>query len=292
MKKIVFLGGDKRELMVMQRMLHAGWSVLAYAVPEAALPAGVQSVKSAAAALQDADACILPLPPFHKDGRLYSMCDPPVYLDDDVFALAQPGMPLITGIVTDHLQCIAPRCVCVGMLDSDELAIPLAEATAEGAVAEAIRLSDGLMCGQQALLIGYGRIGRALAWRLEALGMEVTVINRGLVRANEARDKGCTVGEWSQLTALAAQADYIFNTVPAAVLGREQLQWIGHNAVVIDLAASPGGTDFIAAAELGIKAVLAGGLPGRYTPRYAGEVMANAYLHRLSLLLEGEDEYE
>ena len=153
-------------------------------------------------------------------------------------------------------------------------------------------MSDGLLYGETALVIGYGRIGRALYWRLDALGMEVTVVNRGLARESEARDFGCKVGDWEQLTSLAAQSSYIFNTAPALVLKREQLQWMGHRTLIIDLAANPGGTDFNSASELGIKAVLAGGLPGRYAPRYAGEIMASAYLNRLQLLLGEGDCYE
>jgi dipicolinate synthase subunit A len=289
MRHIVFIGGDRRELIVIKRMLEAGWKVSAFALPEVALPPKAVVIDDLPAALTSADACVLPLPPLHKDGRIYSLLEEPVFLADDVFAAAQPGLPIITGIVTPYLTSIAPRCVCVGLLNSDELAVPLADATAEGAIAEAIRLSPHLLCGAPALIVGFGRIGRALAWRLDALGMEVTVVNRSASRANEARDFGYRVEEWSSLSTLAAQSLYLFNTAPALVFGREQIQWIARESLIIDLAANPGGTDFSAAAELGVKAVLCGGLPGKYTPAYAGEVMATAYQRRLHLLLDEGD---
>ena len=46
------------------------------------------------------------------------------------------------------------------------------------------------------------------------------------------------------------------------------------DAVVIDIAQAPGGTDFAAADELGIKAFLDLGLPGKVAPETAGEILA------------------
>ena len=292
MKRVVVIGGDKREITVARRMLEAGYAVSAFALPAAALPDSVQLATDRDAlrqALREADACVLPMPPLRDDARLYSMEEQDVYLDDAIFADAPAGMPIFTGIVTPYLNCIAPQCVAIGLLENESIALPLAEATAEGAIAEAIRLSDGMLYGERALIIGYGRIGKALAWRLDALGMEVVVLNRSDSRAELARDYGFTVGDWSQLTAVAAQCAYIFNTAPALLLTRKQLQWLRPDALIVDLAANPGGTDFNAAAELGVKAVLAGGLPGKYAPRFAGEVMASVYLERLRILL-GEEE--
>lgn len=283
-RKIVFIGGDKRELTVMEAMLAAGHSVEAYAFPPAALPPGARDCPDPQAALAQADACVLPLPPLREDALLHHLGADELHLEDGLFAQAPAGLVVLTGIATPYLQCIAPRAVVVGLLDSEDLAQPLAEATAEGALAEAIRLSEGMLWGQQALVIGYGRIGRALAWRLEGLGMQVVVLNRGAARAEEARELGMQVGDWSQLTAIAAQSAFIFNTAPGLVLGRSQLQWLRRDALIVDLAATPGGVDFAAAAELGLRAVLAGGLPGRYSPRFAGQVMAAVYQRRLELL--------
>ena len=293
MKQIVVVGGDKREVTVARRLLAAGYAVASYALPDAALPPEVTRLHDDAGlrqALARADAAILPMPPLGEDLLLYSMKEQDVYLDSNTFVDAPAGMPLLTGIVTPCLTALAPQCVAIGLLENEEIALPLAEATAEGAIAEAIRLSDGILYGEQALVIGYGRIGKALAWRLDALGMEVIVLNRSDAGAELARDYGFIVGDWSQLTAIAARSAYIFNTAPAPLLQRQQLQWLRQDALFVDLAAKPGGTDFAAAAELGVKAVLAGGLPGKYAPRYAGEVMADVYLDRLAFLLGKEEQ--
>jgi len=66
----------------------------------------------------------------------------------------------------------------------------------------------------------------------------------------------------------------VFNTVPARLLTREVLQAMRRDAVVIDIAQTPGGTDFDAARELGIKAFLELGIPGKVAPQTAGEILA------------------
>lgn len=71
-----------------------------------------------------------------------------------------------------------------------------------------------------------------------------------------------------------ADYDYIFNTVPAQVVDRGVLEACKKDAAVIDIASAPGGVDFEAAKALGIAAKLCLGLPGKYAPKTAGEILA------------------
>ena len=77
----------------------------------------------------------------------------------------------------------------------------------------------------------------------------------------------------------AARADVIFNTVPAPVLGEEELRHVRLQCVLIDLSSAPYGIDRDAAEALGLKAFLESGLPGRYCPLSAAETLLN-YMER------------
>jgi dipicolinate synthase subunit A len=81
-----------------------------------------------------------------------------------------------------------------------------------------------------------------------------------------------------QLSKSLREADVIFNTVPSMVLTAEMLENVSPEAVIIDIASAPGGTDFHAANRLMIKAVLAPGLPGRVAPKTAGRILAATIL--------------
>ena len=49
-------------------------------------------------------------------------------------------------------------------------------------------------------------------------------------------------------------------------MGREELEDLKPGCLVIDLASAPGGVDFAAAEELGVKAIQALSLPGKVAP--------------------------
>ena len=65
-------------------------------------------------------------------------------------------------------------------------------------------------------------------------------------------------------------------------LNAERLELLDKSAIVIDLASEPCGTDFSAAEELGITAKKALGLPGKFAPKTAGEILKETVLNILS----------
>ena len=131
------------------------------------------------------------------------------------------------------------------------------------------------------LVLGYGRVGRAVARRLQALGAWVTVVARSAEQRASARCAGCRAAPLEQLSRLLPGFDAVVNTIPAQVLGRAELSCLPAGALVIDLASRPGGTDFAAARQLGIRAEHALSLPTRCAPRTAGELVADTVLNIL-----------
>ena len=109
----------------------------------------------------------------------------------------------------------------------------------------------------------------AITQRLLALGAGVTVAARSrgdLARAAVLGARGLELGKLATMTAF----DLIFNTVPALVLPRSYLRLLNPAVVIIDIASSPGGTDFEAARQLGIRAIHALSLPERSLPLLQG----------------------
>ena len=75
--------------------------------------------------------------------------------------------------------------------------------------------------------------------------------------------------------------DVIFNTVPSMVLSRALLEEVKRGCVVIDVASEPGGVDFAAADELGVRVFWARALPGKVAPETAAKVIRDAIYHIL-----------
>ena len=148
--------------------------------------------------------------------------------------------------------------------------------TAEGALFTAVARMNRALRGSQCLVIGYGRIGKALTRLLRGLGATVTVAARREESRREAGENSVSIPEMPQVL---PRMDAVFNTVPAPVLGEEELRHVKPSCVLIDLASAPYGIDRDAAEALGLRAFLESGLPGRYCPLSAAETLMD-YLER------------
>lgn len=151
-----------------------------------------------------------------------------------------------------------------------------ARLTAEGAVSAAMEASELAMRDARCLVIGWGRIGRALTEILVGLGARVTVASRSAASRNRAAERGADAVRTDDLKATLSGADIVFNTAPAMVLDEDALSGASPGTLMIDLASAPYGIDLRAAWRRGIRAWREPGLPGRYCPRSAAKALAEA----------------
>lgn len=162
---------------------------------------------------------------------------------------------------------------------SDYFRIRNALPSAEGALQIAMAQTDHTVCDCNATVVGYGNIGKCLTDMLLCLGASVTVVARKESDRAQAENYGAGACDFSVLPRL--KSDVIFNTVPAPVIDRTVLDSLNEKTLIIDLASMPGGTDFDYAAALGITAVHALGLPGKFAPRTAGEILKSTIISML-----------
>ncbi|MDO4865060.1 MAG: NAD(P)-dependent oxidoreductase [Clostridia bacterium] len=141
--------------------------------------------------------------------------------------------------------------------------------TAEGAVSAAMRASTRALCDMRCLIIGWGRIGRALTERLSALGTAVTVASRRSQGRNSAVERGAEAVDTHAIADVVSGFDLICNTAPEMVLDEAALGKVDRDAMIIDLASPPYGVDLHAAWKLGLRAWREPALPGRYCPESA-----------------------
>ena len=153
--------------------------------------------------------------------------------------------------------------------------------TAEGAVHAAMTYLDTAIGGQSCLVIGYGRIGRALAGMLRGIGARVTVAAR---RPESRKAAGENSVSLNGMIEALPHIGILFNTVPAPVLPASALGLLPHGALLLELASPPYGFDLNAARKMGLNAHLESGLPGRYCPRSAAEALLR--------FMEREDEHD
>ncbi len=261
---ILAAGGDLRQGYAAQKLSAlSGWAVEAVGVP--GLTAGT-GVRVCAADLHDVlpyDVLVLPTPASTDGHTVHHTADTPPLELEALFAQGKPDALVLGGQCSETLKAHAAAAglETIDYFQREELCLGNAVPTAEGAIQVAMEHTATTLHGDRALLIGYGRIGMALAPRLGALGMRVTVCARRCETRALAQMQGFAAKPMDQLPHAAAQADVIFNTVPAMVLPEAVLRGLSPGTLIIDLASRPGGTDFAAAEHLGISTVWALSLP-------------------------------
>ena len=148
--------------------------------------------------------------------------------------------------------------------------------TAEGAVAAAMRASDRAMRDMRCLVIGWGRVGRALTELLVGIGAPVTAVSRSESGRNRAAERGAEAVPTGELARILPNCDLVFNTAPSLVLDEALLERVNDDALLIDLASPPYGIDLAAAWRMGLRAWREPALPGRCCPRSAAEALLRA----------------
>ena len=169
----------------------------------------------------------------------------------------------------------------VNLLGDEVMTLKNAMATAEAALAVMIGHTDLTLFGAEILMIGYGRIGNILSEYLLSLHSHVTVCARKEQARTLAKLKGCRAVGFGALEQSLAQADIIVNTVPSPVLGKKELLCVNPRSLIVDLASKPGGVDFVTSEILGIKAIHALSLPGKYSPKSAAKFIEETIFNTL-----------
>lgn len=258
-KRIAVVGSDARQAAAGRALARAGYAV-----------AGAEQVARA-------DVILLPLP-----------------LDESRTPLAQllraakPGAFALGGRLSAQAVEIA-RQAGVELADyfaRPELAVYNAIPTAEGCIGILLQQRTRTLWGAEVLVLGFGPVGQALAVRLSALGAGVTVCARRPEQRALAESLGLRGAELARLGALAPAFDRVVNTIPAPVLTEPVLTALRPGSLIVDLASKPGGTDFVAAQRLGLRAIHALSLPAVCAPETAGEAVARTVL---AILREREE---
>lgn len=247
------IGGDRRQAELARLLAEEGRTVWTSGV------AGCPDLPAQAAA---ADVVILPLPLCREDGILNSETeDLPT---SALFRRFSPGQLLLAGQVRPAQQIEAENCglTLVDYFQREELTVANAAATAESALQIAMEHLDRTLLGMECLVLGFGRIGKLLAYRLHGLGAHVTVTARKPSDLAWIRAYGWQALETGRLDGALCDFGAVFNTVPSPVLGHLLLAQLPKGCLCVELA-SVQGIDLAAAEELGLPHVWARSLPGR-----------------------------
>ena len=186
-------------------------------------------------------------------------------------ALAIPKSSIVfSGNLKDEIKQIFDerKITHINFLDFEDFAVKNAVLTAEGTLPVLIKETPASIYEQKVLILGLGRIGKALAILFDKLGIDYTcmVTPRELDSANiYAKDYFLK----EELLERVGGFDTIVNTIPVKVFEDGDLKYINDEAVFIELASNKCLDD----TKAKFKFVWALALPTKYMPMSAARLM-------------------
>lgn len=169
----------------------------------------------------------------------------------------------------------------IDLLEREELAILNCISTAEGAIQIAMQETKITLHGSNILILGFGRIGKIVAKMLIGIGVNVYCEARKYEDLAYIEAFGYIPVDLLELDSYLSDFQVIINTIPAMVIGKEQIDLLKKDCLIIDLASSPGGVDFEYAKQKQIKTIWALALPGKVAPitsaKYIKQTINNVF---------------
>lgn len=293
------IGGDSRQIAVAEALAKEFRTVKLYGHIAAETPAAVLNTESLLETLRDVQVVVLPISGMNRAGMVRGRRIGEEIDFASCLHTLGAGTLIVTGSLTpDWLQkCSELRLQIVQYAEDDEIAILNSIPTAEGALQLALEEMPITIHGSIVLVLGFGRVGMTVARTFKALGARVKVAARRADALARAWELGCeriplTAGSPLGMEALnksLGTVDLIINTIPALIIDSPLLAKLSPGTVIIDLASTPGGTDFETAKQLHIRAILAPGLPGKVAPQTAGAILVETIPKLIRNSLYGGD---
>lgn len=277
-KRIACILVDGRSMAAARRLSALGLDVVVWGDEEWCEKSKCCVASSFCTAIADCQAILLPTPAFDGQGRVNLGGGASGASAENIFSFAGEDIPVFAGLVSENIKDLAYQhhVQLIDYMQEQELQWRNAIPTAEGAICLAMQRLDQTLHGARVAVLGYGRIAMALCERLDAWGAKVTVAARSpsaLTRIDLAGYRPLSIKDEHSLLPLMTGYDVIFNTVPYRLLTESLLTQLHPKTILVELASTPGGWDPALVEEK--RVIYAPGLPGKYAPKTAGDIVAH-----------------
>ena len=152
----------------------------------------------------------------------------------------------------------------INYMACEDFLLKNAELTAEGLLAIIIKNTSFVLAEARILILGNGRCGRAIFEMLNLFPCQLDIYDTVPVSPFET------------------PYNIVINTIPAPVLTKELLTQFEPDCTFFEIASPPGGFDKAAIEELNLNLIGCPGIPGKYSPRSAGEAIGRMVMNSFS----------
>lgn len=271
-KKIGIIGGDMRQYFLAKSLKKDGNDVKLFGFEN--LPNKTEQLSECSLKELDefSEYIILPLP-ISRDGKTLNA---PFSLEKIKLKNLHDNLKnkkIFGGIISPEIKSLFDENSKIYDFCREDFSILNAVPTAEGAIKEVFENSDKTIFSSKCLVTGYGKIGKVLCKLLKNMGADVTASMRSIQDFAWAKTDRIKAVHTEKLSENSMNFDIIFNTIPSIIFNRKLLEKCHKETLIIDLASNPGGIDKTAATDLKIKIIHSLGIPGKYFPETAAEII-------------------
>lgn len=277
-RSFLFVGGDERQLYAADKLKKEGYKTAASGFENYGgdVPCERESLIEA----ELYDAVVLPLPLTRDNVNVNAP-----------FSGEKIGMPALSEYIGGKIKVFGGKMSpeiseffsgnpVYDCYSRDDFQLMNAIPTAEGIAAIAVNELPVTVRGSKFLVLGFGRIGRAVGELLKNMGASVTVGARRDEALSEAGRDGFDTLDIRDGFDIPRGVRMTVNTVPARIISEKNLRQL-KGTLYAEAASAPFGADLEKARETGVKAVLASGIPGKTAPESAGRIIAETIMNIL-----------
>ena len=268
--KYLVLGGDLRNVKLAGMLADDGNKVYSFGQDKSdeVLDDGrIEKCAYLKTAIDKAQIIIAPVPFASNDEFINTPFSHDKIKIDDLMK-ANKSKILISGSIKESLkkQLDEKYLEVIDIMKRDDLAILNTIATAEGTIEVAIKNTNKILQGSRVLILGFGRVGKIVANKFSKMSAIVTCAARKVSDLAWIKAYGYNSLNIYDMLYDLKEFDIIINTVPQTILKEKELKHVDSEALLIDLASSPGGIDGKVATSMGLNFIWALALPGSIAP--------------------------
>lgn len=158
-----------------------------------------------------------------------------------------------------------------------------ARLTSEGMLCAFYELESASVYGKSFYITGFGRVAKMLAYMLHKLGANVHILARSNSQIQEAMAYGYVASQL--IPENMTKPYYLINTIPNKWFTDEFSQQFDQSVKIFDVASAPGCLNIEDVQSVNYK--LLPGLPGKYFPQDAANLLAQVIIRKNNELKEG-----
>lgn len=267
-KKFAIIGGDLRLTKLAQILAKEEKQIYIFGMEKEQELENVPNIKvskNLEQALENVDIVISAIP-FSRDGVLVNtpLSENTIKINDLMNLIK--NKILIAGTISNEIYKKYRDVKIIDIMKNEKLAILNTIATAEGTIKEIIANTQINIHGSKIMILGFGRVGKTLAKKLDGLSAKITILSKEDEELAWAEAYGYQNIQLNKIENSIKNYDIIINTIPHIVLQGEILEKVNTNTLLLDLASGDGGINKKEAQKNNLKLIAALGLPGKTAP--------------------------